>query len=305
MPAFYIMCLVLLVLCICFLIYIWRMKRQIRNIRMELEATREKSYNRQIRVDLVDRDLTDMTTQMNKNLDYQKQLKLEAEKAEKNIRQSVSDIAHDLRTPLTVMKGNLQMLKMEEALSPKAQQYLDICVQKTDEMRVMADDFFQLSVLESDLEAVELRRVDVTEHLLQFLITQEAVIRTKGLEPQVQFPEKSIYVLADEQLLVRIFGNLLNNVLRHAKGEYFQIILEESEQGACMITFANELDNPNTLDVDALFDRTYRGNRARSGNGAGLGLYIVKLLAGKQKGRVSAQLEENKLSISVIFEVSK
>lgn len=305
MPAIMIIGLVLLVLCISLLIYVQRMKRQIRNIRMELEATREKSYNRQISVDLVDEDLSDMTIQINKNLDYQKQLKMETEKAERSIRQSVSDIAHDLRTPLTVMKGNLQMLQMEETLSPKAQQYLDICVQKTDEMRVMADDFFQLSVLESDLEAVELRRVDITEQLLQFLVTQEAVIRTGGLEPQVHFPEKSIFVLADEQLLVRIWGNLLNNVLRHAKGEHFQIILEESEQGECMITFANEPDNPDTLDVDALFDRTYRGNRARSGNGAGLGLYIVKLLAGKQKGRVSARLEDNKLSISVIFEVCK
>ena len=166
MPAIMIIGLVLLVLCISLFIYVQRMKRQIRNIRMELEATREKSYNRQISVDLVDEDLSDMTIQINKNLDYQKQLKMETEKAERSIRQSVSDIAHDLRTPLTVMKGNLQMLQMEETLSPKAQQYLDICVQKTDEMRVMADDFFQLSVLESDLEAVELRRVDITEQLL-------------------------------------------------------------------------------------------------------------------------------------------
>lgn len=314
----------LAVICISLLIYMIRMKRELRNIKNELELTVDKTYNRQVSVDLFDKDLSGMTVQLNKNLDYQKQLKLETEKAEKGIRQSVSDIAHDLRTPLTVIKGNLQMLCMEENLSARGSQYVEMCVQKTDEMREMADDFFQLSVLESDLEAVALKRVDMTEQLLQFLVAQEAVIRTKGLEPQINFPEKSIFVLADEKQLTRIFSNLLNNVLRHAKGDTFQIILEETVvTGAgskpetpaggteaagvkeCVVTFVNEVDSPETLDTGALFERTYRGDKARRGNGAGLGLYIVKLLAQKQKARVKAQIKENTLSLSVIFKTCK
>lgn len=324
MLAWKIVGVVLTVICIGLLIYIIRMKRGLRNIKIELEATRDKSYNRQVSVDLFDKDLSGMTVQLNKNLDYQKQLKLETEKAEKSIRQSVSDIAHDLRTPLTVIKGNLQMLRMEENLSAKGSQYVEMCVQKTDEMREMADDFFQLSVLESDLEAVEFKRVDMTEQLLQFLVAQEAVIRTKGLEPRIVFPEKSIFVLADEKLLTRIFSNLLNNVLRHAKGDTFQIILEETvamevggvsvthaggmeASGAkeCVVTFVNEVDSPETLDAEALFERTYRGDKARRGNGAGLGLYIVKLLAQKQKARVKAGIKENMLYLSVIYKIYK
>ena len=322
MLAWKIISAVLAFFCVGILTRMWRVKRELRKIKRELESTRDKSYNPQIGVDLFDRDLADMMVQLNKNLDYQKQLKLEAEKSEKAIRQSVSDIAHDLRTPLTVMKGNLQMLQMEEALSEKGLQYVDVCVKKADEMREMADDFFQLSVLESDAEAVELKRVDMTEKLLQFLVTQEAVIRAKDLEPQVSFPEKSVFVLADEKLVDRMFGNLLNNVLRHAVGNTFQIRLEETESadrvsagkeresaemrsGECVVTFLNEVEDPKSLDVQALFDRTYRGSRSRSGSGAGLGLYIVKLLAEKQKGRVSARVEENMLSISVSFGLSK
>lgn len=296
---------VLAVTCISLWIYLVRMKRELRNIKQELRATTDKSYNRQISVDLQDKELIAMTKQLNKNLDYQKQLKLETEKAEKSIRKSVSDIAHDLRTPLTVMKGNLQMLRMEETLSDKGTQYVEACMLKADEMREMADDFFQLSLLESDLEEVELRRVDMTESLLQFLATQEAVIRTKGMEPEVIFPQKSVFVLADDKLLDRMFCNLLNNVLRHAKGDSFQIRLEEVEGRECAITFANEVDSPETLQVDALFERTYRGEKARTGSGAGLGLYIVKLLAQKQKGRVGAQIKENILEISVHFALSK
>ena len=298
---------VLAVFCMLLLGYRWRMKSQLRSIKEELVATRDKSYNRQVQVDLFDKDLTDMTKELNKTLDYQKQLKLETEKAEKAIRQSVSDIAHDLRTPLTVVKGNLQMLRMEESLSDKGKQYVDTCAGKADEIREMADDFFQLSLLESDLEAVELKRLDMTERLLQFLSDREALIRAKGMEPEVIFPQKSIFVLADDKLLDRMFGNLLNNVFRHAVGEHFSIRLEESTAGAgeCIITFANEVEVPETLNIESLFERTYRGDKARSGNGAGLGLYIVKLLSQKQKGRVAARLKENILEISVYFALSK
>lgn len=289
--------ILLTIFCLGLVFWMLRMKKQLRSIKEELEATRDKSYNRQLQVDLFDRDLTDMTAELNRNLDYQKQLKVETEKAEKAIRQSVSDIAHDLRTPLTVVKGNLQMLRMEESLSEKGKQYVEVCAQKADEIREMADDFFQLSLLESDLEAVELKRMDLTEALLQFLTAREALIRTNHMEPEVIFPQKSLFVLADEKLLDRMLGNLLNNVFRHAKGDRFTIRLEEKEEA--VITFANVVEAPESLHLESLFERTYRGDKARSGNGAGLGLYIVKLLAGKQKATVSAAVKENILEISV------
>lgn len=292
--------LILGLICIILSLYVRAMKKQLREWSQELLLTQEASYNRQLTMALFDKDLTELGIQINHNLDYQKRMKLEAEKSEKNIRQNVADIAHDLRTPLTVIKGNLQMLKAEESLSEKGAKYLEICTEKAEEMHRMADDFFALSLLESDMEAVELKRVDLTELLLQFLIRQEAVIRNAGMEPQVHFPSKSIFVLVDEQLMMRVLGNLLNNVLRHGKGDSFQIRLEESKE-ECIISFVNELDTTQELDTEALFDRTYRGNRMRSGSGAGLGLYIVKLLVQRQKGRVFAQIEENTLSISMGF----
>jgi len=145
--------------------------------------------------------------------------------------------------------------------------------------------------------------MDLTEALLQFLTAREALIRTNHMEPEVIFPQKSIFVLADEKLLDRMLGNLLNNVFRHAKGDRFLIRLEEKEEA--VITFANEVEAPESLHLESLFERTYRGDKARSGNGAGLGLYIVKLLAGKQKATVSAAIIENNLEISVHLPLAK
>jgi signal transduction histidine kinase len=299
----YIIVIICIIACLLFLgftLYIFAIKRELRNLKNELTATRKWDYNRQLTVSLFDEDMTSLTSEMNKNLDYQKQLKLEAEQSELQLKQSVSDIAHDLRTPLTVIKGNLQMLTNEENLSDKGREYLDICLNKSDTLKNMVDNFFDMSVLESDRTTVDLQKVNVTNMLMQFLIDNEAVIRGHGLTPRIELSEKSIFILADEQMLIRMLSNLLNNILKYAK-DSFGIKLELLEENQCRITFENTIAKENSFDVEHLFDRSYRGDMSRHGSGAGLGLYIVKLLAEKQQASVEAKQIGDKLSIYVIY----
>jgi signal transduction histidine kinase len=243
-----------------------------------------------------------MTIQINKNLDYQKYLKFETQKSESNLKQSVSDIAHDLRTPLTVIKGNLQLLE-DEKLSDKGISYLKVCSEKIDIIKNMADDFFELSVLESENIAVNLQKTDITTMIMQFIIDHESVIRKNNLIPEIKFPEKSIFVMADEHLMTRMLSNLLNNIIKYAHDK-FSVEISENED-KCILTFANEIDRNNPPDINHIFDRTYRGDRSRHGNGAGLGLYIVKLLAEKQKINITAFIKDNKLFINLIFSHKK
>lgn len=278
------------------------LKSEMRKLKSELALTRDKSYNRQLTVSLIDKDFSALATEMNKNLDYQKQMKLKSERAERNLKQSVSDIAHDLRTPLTVIKGNLQMLECEGNLSEREMEYLRICSEKSETMKRMADDFFELSVLESDSTEITLSKVNITNLLMQFIADNEAVIRSCHLNPDVIFPEKTVFAQADEQLLMRMFSNLLNNIVKYAKSE-FTIALESTEVD-CRISFSNPV-NSEKIDVEHLFDRTYRADKSRRGTSAGLGLYIVKLLAEKQGAKVNAKLENNLLKISVILNISE
>jgi signal transduction histidine kinase len=276
-------------------------RRTLREIREELTKTREMSYNRQIRISLVDRELTEVTAEINRNLDYQKQLKLQAERAEAGLRQSISDIAHDLRTPLTVVKGNLQLLEQDQELGEKSRAVLRVCREQSDRLKEMVDDFFEMSVLESEHTAAVLRRVDITAVLMQFIIDHEAVLRAHALEPELELPEKSIFIQADEQMLTRMLGNLLNNTVKYAKGT-FRVQLETVEEGRyCRLTFSNAVEHEERLNVSQLFERSYRADGARGGRGAGLGLYIVKLLAEKQGARVQAECEQHLLSIQLEF----
>lgn len=285
-------------LCLFLLIRLLAVRRQLRQIITELRKNRELSYNKLLSVDLFDRSVNDLSAEINQTLDYQKYLKRETQRAENNLKQSVSDIAHDLRTPMTVINGNLQLLS-QEPLSQQGREFLDICREKTDTLRQMADAFFEMSVLESSNTPANMQRVNLTKILMQFLADSEAVIRLHHLEPEIIFPEKDVFLSADEQLLLRMLGNLLNNIIKYADGS-FTLTLEQ-DAAHCRIIFANPVRAGQMPDTERMFERCYRADTARSGGSAGLGLYIVRLLAEKQNANVSASAENGFLTLTVIF----
>lgn len=278
-------------------------KNEIRKISEELDNTRVSGYNKQLQISLIDKNLSAMGASINKNLDYQKELKLKHEKDEKQLKQSISDIAHDLRTPLTIVKGNLQLLSKEQALSAQSQEYIRVCNEKSELLKNMIDDFFELSVLESDQKEIPLVPINATNLIMQFILDNETIIRQKGLTPSVNLPEKTALLLGDDILINRMLSNLLNNILKYGKDNFELGLVEEGER--TVIFFSNEIDKDTKIDSTKLFDRSYRADKSRHESGAGLGLYIVKLLAEKQKGQVSAEIKEQKLIIKLYFKGCK
>lgn len=295
----YLLSVFLAVICICLIIHIEILRHEMRHTVDELRRTRENSYNRQLTVTLVDKDFTALVSEMNHCLDFQQQLKQKNEQTEQQLKCSISDIAHDLRTPLTVIKGSLQLMELEQDFSLKNREYLRICYEKTDGLKKMADDFFELAIIESEQTLVNLSRINAVSLIMQFIADNESAIRNSNLIPEIELPEKNVYIMADSQLVMRILENLLNNVLRYAHGK-FLICLEQSEE-ICIITFKNSAYGLQQSDVNRLFERTYRADKSRQNGGAGLGLYIVRLLTEKQGGTVSASLDNGELSLIVKF----
>ena len=279
----FLICIIILLIAVIILtLRLFLIRSSIRSISKELEKTLSSDYNRQLRVDLSDNSLNDLVVNINKNLDEQKKLKLKEERSRRQLEQSVADIAHDLRTPLTVVKGNLQLLD-SESLSEKGRQYLDVSTKKTVALKNMVDEFFELSVLESDPTPARLETIDLTAFLTEFLIDHEELIRSHSLEPEIQLPGKEITVSANQEMLQRVFENLISNILKYA-GDSFFIKLTDSGT----ITVGNKIAAGVTIDTEHIFDRTYRADKARSSGSAGLGLYIAKLLMEKQNGTITA-----------------
>ena len=264
----------------------------------ELKNTREESYNRMITLTLNDKSTERLAATINENISYQKELKLKEERSRKSLESSVSDIAHDLRTPLTVVKGNLQMLEKED-LSDAGTRYLDAALRKTDSLKDMVDTFFELSVLESDDVTVNLSKLDIVSFLAGFVVDNEAVIRGNNLTPIINLPEKSVFVKADKDMMNRVFSNLLNNILKYARDTFTLNVIES--EGKCEIILSNPIANDDAIDTEHIFDRAYRADKARATGSAGLGLYIVKLLVNKQGGSITADVDDNILKFKLII----
>lgn len=289
--------IVLSLICFGLLCYLLLIKKQIRNITGELKENRKEGYNKQARVQLFDRDLTELTKECNYNLDYQTRLKRKNRIQEETSKRAISDIAHDLRTPLTVVKGNLQLMEQEGNLGGKEQQYLQVCEAKTEELKYMVNEFFELSMLESDTSVAEVSVVNITSLLMNVILEHELLIREQGLTPKLNLPEKTLLVQGNDKLLERIFENLLGNIFKYAKEQFSVSLIEETDY--CKVEFSNPIEKENTIDVEHIFDRTYMADCSRHKTGTGLGLFIVKLLAEKQGAKVYARKTEDWLTISL------
>ncbi len=298
MNIYVILILALLVIDMYLLIRILLMKRSVRNMTEELKFTRDEDYNRQLRVELIDSDINELANEINKNIDYQKNMKLETEKTKRQLEQSISDIAHDLRTPLTVVKGNLQMLE-GETLSDKGREYLEISARKAETLKGMVDEFFELSVLESDNSVVEFRDVEVISFLSEIIIEYETLIRDNNLEPEISFPDTSVTIKANREMLSRVFSNLFSNIFKYAEDSFSLNVTKDKD--VCCIKLSNRINPDAAIDVEHIFDRTYRADKARTEGSAGLGLYIAKLLVEKQKGSIEARIENNRLVFEITF----
>lgn len=275
-------------------------RSDLRKIREELVRNRAEGYDRQITTTLVDRKMESMVAEINRDLSYQKQLKLEAMRTRKMMEQSASDIAHDLRTPLTVIRGNLQMVNGSN-LPPEERECLHAALRRTEELKVLVEEFYEISLLESGDVEVKTVPLDLTEFVKEFILDHEVMIREKGLEPVLTIPEKAVTICTDRHMLTRIMSNLMNNVYKYADGSFF---LELAEiDSLARITLGNRLKDGTRVELEHLFDRTYRADKARSEGGAGLGLYIVKLLAGRIGGEIRAKEKDGILQFEIDFPI--
>ncbi|HQM00432.1 MAG TPA: HAMP domain-containing sensor histidine kinase [Ruminococcus flavefaciens] len=283
-----------IICCMMLVVYLLALKRQMRNITDELDRTAKRSYNRLVRIPLFDNDLNSLTSAINREIDDRKRMKIKSEETEKALRQAISDIAHDLRTPLSVIKGELQIMNSNSDNDPEQKNYIDVCIRKTDELKNMADGFFELALLESRDECPELKRINVTNLLMQFIAENEGLIRLNDLEPEIIFPDSTVFAMGDEEYLKRILGNLLGNVIKYSSGSFTLRLTDNGE-----ISIANPVGNAEAIDTERIFDRSYRADPSRKSGSAGLGLYIVRLLCDKISAEASASADTNSLTVTI------
>ncbi len=209
------------------------------------------------------------------------------------LKNAVSNISHDLRTPLTAICGYLDLLEQEEK-STTVERYIEVIRNRTEILKQLTEELFRYSVIittEDDItkEAVEINRV-LEESIAAFYVA----LNERKIIPSIKMPESKVICYLDGSALARVFSNLLNNAIKYSDGD-LDIILSETGE----IIFSNTASGLNEVQVGKLFDRFYTVEAARKSTG--LGLAIAKTLVEQMNGTISAKYENNRLSICILF----
>lgn len=268
----------------------------------QLEDLSSGRTEKKISLTLVDARLNELAAQINENMELQKQLRIDARKSEQRLKDSIAGVSHDLRTPLTAIIGYIQMLE-RSGLSGEQQEKAMVILKKANAMRELVESFFELSVMESGQPELAEEPVNFTNIVSEAVVDFIPRFEAAELKPDVDLGDKSLYMAGDTTALRRIVQNLLSNALKYTAGRV-EVTLEESA-GKIILAVANEVRPDTPPDMERLFERFYTADDSRNSGSAGLGLYIVKLLAEKMQGAVSASLENKTLSIYIVFQEEK
>ncbi|MFQ9908022.1 MAG: sensor histidine kinase [Acutalibacter sp.] len=221
-----------------------------------------------------------------------RQERLRYQQGDKELKEAVVNISHDLRTPLTAISGYLQLLQGQD-LAPDTRRYLEQIDGRAQAMKRLTEELFRYSVVVSE-EKLAREPVDLCRAVEEALLSFYGALEGRGIEPQVRLPEEKVERLLDPAALSRVLGNILTNALKYSAGD-LEVTLEERGR----LTFSNAAPGLDPVTAGRLFDRFYTVEAAR--NSTGLGLSIAKELTQRMGGSIGAALHSGTLTVWVEF----
>lgn len=214
---------------------------------------------------------------------------------DRELKEAVTNISHDLRTPLTAICGYMDLLEKEEK-SEAVTRYLSLIANRTEAMKQLTEEFFRYSVILSAAE-MELEAVSINGALEESIAAFYGALTLRGIVPEIRFTETPVLRRLNRGSLSRVFGNILNNALKYSDGDLEIQLRQDGE-----IIFSNTASKLDDVQVGRLFDRFFTVEAARNSNG--LGLAISKTLVEQMGGVITARFQDSRLSIHIQFQDS-
>ncbi|MBQ6252690.1 HAMP domain-containing sensor histidine kinase [Ruminococcus sp.] len=283
---------VLLALLSAFLsVKIWLLRRSSKEIAEALSDCLKTDTNSVITVSSRDKQVRKLVTELNKELKLLREEHHRFVQGDMELKNAVTNISHDLRTPLTAICGYLDMLKSEDK-SPEAERYLEIIGGRAEAMKQLTEELFRYSVILASDSKGKQEQVIVNDVLEESIAGYYSILIEKSISPEIDITDSKVIRILDRSALVRVFSNLINNTVKYSDGD---LTVRLSANGT--ITFSNHASKLTSVQVDKLFDRFYTVEAAR--NSTGLGLSIARTLIEQMGGTISASLENGVLSIVI------
>lgn len=292
--AFAVSGILLVIVIIKYILY----RRQIVNICRQMVFIMENNTNRIISNDIIEKEVLELTGLINLMCEEHKAKENILREKDKQLKAAMAGISHDIRTPLTSLRGFFELLENEND-TKKKRDYSKIIDGKLIELTELLEELFTYTKLQNEDYVLELGEYDFTKIVLGTLFSFYGIFKEKNIEAEVDIDEGPAIVTCNDVAVKRMLSNILKNAILHGSGNIS--ITYKTGNGRVEFICKNKVDNPWEIDISQVFDRFYKADAARTKGSTGLGLSVAKELAGRMEGEINASVENDMFIIKFVM----
>ncbi len=268
-------------------------KNEIKNIDKSLSIIINTDTNNIITINTNDKDIKKFVNNLNKNLKKIRKLELEYKNGSGELKSSITNISHDLRTPLTAIRGYLDLMDNKN-LSSKQKKYLKIIDAKVKDLTELTEQLFDFSKALDIQNEIKKEKIVINDILEDSIASFYSLFKSYNITPRIDICKEKVVRLLNENMLKRIFENIISNAIKYGEKDFNVKMYSNGT-----IQFSNKTDKLDQVSLEKMFDRYYTVRNAKKSNG--IGLSIAKQLVELSGGQIKAKYKNNNLIIEVYF----
>lgn len=275
-------------------------RRQVGGLCRQLRFINENKTKMELTADLSAKELNELMCEMNESIRRFNDAECEFIRRDGCIRETVANLSHDIRTPLTSLDGYFQLLNDPSLTDEKRIRYISVIKSRISSLNSILDELFTYAKLQDSNYGLAMERTGITSEVSEAALSFYEDFTVTGIEPQVDIPDEEIYISANREALSRILQNILKNALVHGSEISISLRVEGAE---ATFRCSNKVIGECSISPEQLFDRFYKADTARTEKGSGLGLAIAKGLTEKMNGCISADVSDGLFTVSASFPI--
>lgn len=289
--------IILVVIIIILLTYLFLYHNEIKNISKEIDSIKNMESNTLIHSKYNLKNINNLIYKINNLITESKDIKIDYTNKNKSLMKMMTNISHDLRTPLTSALGYIDIILKSDLSEEEKKKDLITIEKRLKRLEELISSFFEFSKIISTNKTPELEKINLTSVLEESVIVFYDDYKKNNREILLDCEQRKIIINSNKMLLSRIFENLIGNAYKHSNSD-LKIKVETKDK--VKIIFSNALLD-NDIDIDRIFDEFYTVDISRTKEGTGLGLAIAKEFTKQLKGNIYA--EKNNGQIKIILEL--
>lgn len=287
----------LIILLIIAILYLLLLKKSIRAFDKKINSKFNSKSKILITSLTSDSDLNKLINSINNILNEYDNIQLEYNNKNYNLQKMITNISHDLRTPLTSALGYIDLTLNSNLDEKKKLKNLKIIEERLKRLSELVDSFFEFSKIISNTDKIDYTNINIINIIEKSIANHYEDFNNKERKINFEYDNRKVLLLSNENILYRIFDNLIVNAFQHSTSN---LDIEVKSKEEISITFINELLNDD-LDTSRMFDEFYTLDISRTKGNTGLGLAIVKEFVNQLDGEIISKIEKNKLYLIIIF----